>query len=237
MPTAALASLLEVHQVLMKVLPKGPIAIFEAGGGSTSYLPKNINERAEITVVDIDPVQISRNTYAHHLIQGDIQTYRFPSGRFDLVVCYNVIEHLPDVAAALEGFFMALKPGGLVLIGAPYPRSLSGFVAKWTPHSFHVWFCRQVLGWPNAGELGSPPFPTIFHSLVDPLQLVPHAIARGFELIHLRVYESPRYSELRSHRPVFARLLDLLAKALNAVGGNRSDVRRGDYHLILRRKT
>lgn len=222
----------EVHRILIRELPKGPIAIYEAGGGSTSYLPDEVNARAEITVIDIDPVQVATNDYAQHVFQGDIQTYRFAEPRFDLVVCYNVIEHLPDVAAALEGFRGAVKPGGLILIGAPHPRSLSGMVTRFTPHWFHVWFCRNILGWKTAGEPGSPPFPTFFHPLVDPARLTARAGELGFEVIHSRTYESPRYPEIRARKPLFGRMLDVFAGMLNLV--TRGDVRHGDYLMVLR---
>jgi hypothetical protein len=67
------------------------------------------------------------------------------------VICYNVIEHVPDVEAALLNFCESLKPNGMILIGAPNPRSLSGVVTKYSPHWFHVWFYRHVRGDKKAG--------------------------------------------------------------------------------------
>ena len=64
------------------------------------------------------------------------------------------------------GFCEALKQGGLILIGAPNPKSLSGVVTKYSPHWFHVWFYRHVRGEKQAGQPGQPPFPTFFHPLV-----------------------------------------------------------------------
>src|SRR4051812_46144172 len=133
-------SLLAVHGILRAVLPAGNLAIYEAGGGSTSFLPLSVLDRAHVTVVDIDEDQIRNNSYADKTILGDIQSYRFEPESFDLVICYNVIEHLADVEAALLGFCRSLKQGGLILIGAPNPRSLSGVVTKYSPHWFHVWF-------------------------------------------------------------------------------------------------
>ena len=70
-------SLLAVHGVLGAELPPGPLAIYEAGGGSTSFLPLEVLVRAHVTVVDIDEDQIRNNDYAQETILGDIQTYRF----------------------------------------------------------------------------------------------------------------------------------------------------------------
>src|ERR1700722_10162291 len=129
-PGEARQSLLAVHGVLGAELPSTKLAIYEAGGGSTSFLPLDVLERSHVTVVDIDEEQIRNNDYAQETILGDIQSYRFAPGSFDLVICYNVIEHLADVGAALEGFCESLKPGGLMLIGAPNPRSVSGVFTK-----------------------------------------------------------------------------------------------------------
>lgn len=88
-PGEAKQSLLTVHSILEARLPAGPLAIYEAGGGSTSYLPLGVLDRAHVTVVDNDPDQIRNNTYAQEAVLGDIQTYRFPTQRFDLIICYN----------------------------------------------------------------------------------------------------------------------------------------------------
>ena len=70
-------SLLTVHGILEATLPAGELSIYEAGGGSTSFLPLKVLHRAHVTVVDIDEDQIRNNDYADQAILGDIQTYRF----------------------------------------------------------------------------------------------------------------------------------------------------------------
>src|SRR5438046_10278836 len=90
-PGEARHSLLTVHSILEARLPAARLAIYEAGGGSTSFLPLNVLRRAHVTVVDIDEDQIRNNDYAQQTILGDIQTCRFPANSFDLVICYHVI--------------------------------------------------------------------------------------------------------------------------------------------------
>jgi SAM-dependent methyltransferase len=229
-------SLLAVHGILRAVLPPAELAIYEAGGGSTSFLPLGVLERAHVTVVDIDEDQIRNNAYAHKTILGDIQSYRFQPNSFDLVICYNVIEHLPDVEAALLGFCEALRPGGLILIGAPNPKSLSGVVTRYSPHWFHVWFYRHVRGDKRAGEPGQAPFPTFFHPLVSLSRLEAFANAHGLQVTYKKEYESPRFPEMRARTPVFAALLDAAAAIINLFLPGKADVRRGDYHVILRKR-
>ena len=235
-PGEARQSLLTVHSILEARLPAAGLAIYEAGGGSTSFLPLNVLRRAHVTVVDIDEDQVRNNDYAQETILGDIQTYRFAPDSFDLVICYNVIEHVPDVEAALLGFCQSLKRNGMILIGAPNPRSLSGVVTKYSPHWFHVWFYRHVRGDKNAGLPGCAPFPTHFHPLVTLPNLEAFADKHGLQMIYRRQYESPRYPEMRRRKPLFAALVDAVAKAMNFFLPGKTDVRHGDYHVILRKR-
>jgi SAM-dependent methyltransferase len=228
-------SLLAVHGILDMKLPPTGLSIYEAGGGSTSFLPLDVLRRAHVTVVDIDEDQIRNNDYAQETILGDVQTYRFPPGSFDLVISYNVIEHLADVEAALLGFCQSLKQGGLILIGAPNPKSLSGVVTRYSPHWFHVWFYRYVRGEKQAGQPGQPPFPTYFHPLVTLSNLENFTSTHGLEMIYRKQYESPRYPEMRMRKPVFAALLDTVARITNFLLPGNVDVRHGDYHVILRK--
>src|SRR5665213_1254954 len=235
-PGEARACLLAVHDILGRELPPADLAIYEAGGGSTSFLPLNVLRRAHVTVVDIDEDQIRSNDYAQATILGDVQSYRFSPGSFDFVICYNVIEHLADVGAALKGFCESLKPGGLMLIGAPNPKSLSGVVTKYTPHWFHVWFYRHVRGDKNAGKPGHAPFPTYFHPLVTLSNLETFARTHGLEAVYWNEYESPRFPEMRLCKPVLAAVLDAAASVMKFVLAGKIDVRRGDYHVILRKR-
>jgi SAM-dependent methyltransferase len=235
-PGEARESLLAFHGVLAARLPATRLAVYEAGGGSTSFLPLDVLRRAHVTVVDIDPDQIRNNDYAQETILGDVQNYRFVSGSFDLVICYNVIEHLADVEAALLRFCDSLKRGGLLAIGAPNPRSLSGVVTKYSPHWFHVWFYRHVRGEKAAGQPGEPPFPTFFHPLVTLSKLEAFASANGLELIYRKEYESPRFAEMRIGKPLLAAVLDAAAAFMNFLLPGRTDVRHGDYHVIMRKR-
>jgi hypothetical protein len=122
------------------------------------------------------------------------------------------------------------------VIAAPNPKSLSGLVTKYTPHWFHIWFYRHVLGRKLAGLPGQPPFPTFFHPLVTPAKLVAFAEEHGMRVIYRREHESPRFPEMRARAPLFAALLDAFAATANLLLFRNADVRRGDYHLILRKR-
>jgi hypothetical protein len=63
-PGEARESLLAVHGELEAKLPPNDLAIYEAAGGSTSFLPLSVLGRGHVTVVDTDENQIRNNHYA-----------------------------------------------------------------------------------------------------------------------------------------------------------------------------
>ena len=88
----------------------------------------------------------------------------------------------------------------------------------------------------HAGEPGQAPFPTFFHPLVTLSRLEAFARKRGLQVIYRREYESPRFPEMRARKPVLAALLDAVAVLANLFVPGKADVRRGDYHVILRKR-
>lgn len=59
------------------------------------------------------------------------------------------------------------------------------------------------------------------------------ARGQGLDVLFERTYESPRYGELRAGKPRLGAVIDAGAAILNIF--SKSDVRRGDYHIVLRR--
>jgi len=55
-------------------------------------------------------------------------------GRFDSVVCLNVLEHIPDDVGALKRFHEVLVPGGRLLLLVPAHPSLFGSIDRAVAH-------------------------------------------------------------------------------------------------------
>jgi SAM-dependent methyltransferase len=226
-------ALREVQGLLAKRFSGKSARIYEAGGGSLSALPLPLMEHPTVTVVDIDEIQLSNNKYADVKILGDIQTYEFPPESFDLIVCYNVIEHLTAVDQAIRRFHWALAPSGLLFIAAPNPQSLFGLVTKYSPHWFHVWVYRVILRHKNAGKPGQLPFRTVYHPIVSPKALLEFCAQVGFKLVYFKLYIGGNFASLRETRPVIGWFVGAATTCLNALTFGRLNLMHGDYYVVL----
>ena len=229
-------ALRNVQELLVNRLRGKPVRIYEAGGGSISVIPLSSLDHPTVTAVDIDETQVRNNRYADVKILGDIQTHAFPPNSFDLVVCYNVIEHLSSVDQAIKQFYRALAPGGLLFIGAPNPESLFGLVTKYTPHWFHVWVYRVILRYKNAGRPGQGPFRTIYHPLVSPKALSEFCSQLGFEVIYLNQYVSSTYTRVKETSPIIGAMLNATVSLTNVLTFGRRNLAYGDYHVVLEKR-
>lgn len=212
-----------------------PVAVLEAGGGSHTQLDLAALDLASITTVDISPEQLERNTYADHKILGDLQAFA-PARAWDLVVVYNVLEHIPRADLAVENLVAACADDGLIVVGGPSAHAFSGFVTRMTPHWFHVFVHRFALGSPDAGKPGHAPFPTFFHPASQPGRLAAMLEARGFDCDFLAFYEGEVYRQMRAHRPIVGLPLLALTGLVNAVTPKRYNARHGDFCAIFRKR-
>lgn len=208
------------------------IKVLEAGGGSLSHIEFHANKH--ITVVDISPEQLERNTVAERKVLGDLHEVELGSGEYDAAVCYDVIEHLENPRVVINKLCEAVRPGGLVVLAAPNPSSLSGMITKYTPHWFHVWVLRHLFKSQTAGLPGYPPFRTIHHRDIRPERLQEIARERGMEVLFFRTYESPRRADLRKSSPLFGLLFDCTIAVGNSLTGMRLEA--SDMYMVLRRR-
>jgi SAM-dependent methyltransferase len=80
--------------------------------GAISYNGVDINEKL---------VSYANDNYASELITysvGDICTFKIEK-QFDLISCFETIEHVKNYETAIRNLHSLLKPGGLLLISSP----------------------------------------------------------------------------------------------------------------------
>lgn len=72
------------------------------------------------------------------LQHGDVMALAFEDSSFDLVICFEVIEHLEDPAAALDEFRRVLRPDGILAVSSPnrevYPPGNPHHLHEYTPN-------------------------------------------------------------------------------------------------------
>ena len=74
----------------------------------------------------------------------DITSIPEPDGSFDAVLCTEVFEHLPEPAAALREFARLLKPGGHLILTAPF-CSLTHFAPFHFATGFNRYYYKRHL--------------------------------------------------------------------------------------------
>ncbi|MBF0434241.1 MAG: methyltransferase domain-containing protein [Magnetococcales bacterium] len=74
----------------------------------------------------------------------DITAIPAPNGSFDAILCSEVLEHIPEPTHALDEFSRLLKPGGYLILTAPFASNVhmapyyfcSGFSKYW--YQYHL---------------------------------------------------------------------------------------------------
>ena len=166
---------------------KNSIKLLEAGCGSASYF--NFAPETRTVGIDISQEQLARNKVIHERILGDLQTYPLPRNEFDVVVCWDVIEHLEKPRDALVNMFNATKPQGFVILGFPNLASLKGIVTKITPLWFHRLFYRIM-------KYESRPFKTYLRVAILPKRVIRFAEANGMSVVYYKLTEDGLTKEL-----------------------------------------
>lgn len=70
-------------------------------------------------------------------IVSDITNIPEPDASFDAILCSEVLEHLPDPLAALQEFARLLKPGGILILTAPFAS-----LVHFAPYHYSTGFSR-----------------------------------------------------------------------------------------------
>jgi SAM-dependent methyltransferase len=153
---------------------KTDLKLLEAGCGSASYFDfANVTQSVGI---DISQEQLNHNTFVQEGILGDIQTYPLAREEFDIVVCWDVLEHLSRPREALLNLFNSVKPGGLLILGFPNLLSFKGLITKITPLWIHEQF-YHYLGYT------SRPFRTYLRMAILPGKVIDVAQRNSFVVI------------------------------------------------------
>lgn len=223
----------KLQEIVSALLPsRVPIRVLEAGCGSTSHL--RLDSSWELWGIDISQRQLANNPQLHQKILGNLETYQWDEARFDLIVCWDVLEHLAAPEKALLNLFAALAPDGLLVLAFPHLHSIKGWVTKLTPYWVHVAFYRYVIGDRRPrSELDQ--FPTHFRWVVQPASIAAMARGYGLDVGYSRCYQGPVLSYMRQrHRwaDIIFTVIGLMGRCLTFGRFNPNDT---DCMMVLRK--
>lgn len=209
--------------------------LLEAGCGSTSRL--TLPENFRLAGIDISQKQLDRNEAIEERICGDIQTYPLTREKYSLCICWDVLEHLENPQLALQNMMGAIRGDGVLILAMPNLQSLKGLVTKFSPHWFHVWYYRTILGIADAGKNDTAPFKTYIKPETRPNDVVAALEKNGFAVERLIFRDAMVYRLKLSHKWLWY-VYAALAKGLAAVTlGNYGGLCNSDYIVIARKKT
>jgi 2-polyprenyl-3-methyl-5-hydroxy-6-metoxy-1,4-benzoquinol methylase len=92
--------------------------ILEVGCG-TGWLSAKLSEFGDVTACDLgsEIIETAQKNYPWiRFLSGDAETLDLPSHYFDILVCSEVLAHVPDQPAFIRRLAELVKEGGLVII-------------------------------------------------------------------------------------------------------------------------
>jgi SAM-dependent methyltransferase len=209
------------------------IQVLEAGGGSATHL--NLPKAIDFITIDISKEQIDNNSYAKQKILGDVESHDLSKLNCDLVVCFDLLEHVNSPKKALQNLMTAVnKDNGMVFIKGPIPESLQGLVTRLTPHILHVWFYRYVHKSKFAGQPGYAPFPVEMNPYSSPKKLMEAAREMGCQTVEYKAYEGIHVKSLKNKSPFLYSLFSLGSSIMSIATLGRFGSKESDFYLALR---
>lgn len=110
-------------------------------------------------------------------IVSDIGSIPEPDGSFDAIMCVEVFEHLPDPQPALKEFSRLLRPGGQLIITAPF-CSLTHFAPYHYATGFSRYWYEKNLETNGFGEISVTPNGNFFEFLAQEVYRLPSTAKR-----------------------------------------------------------
>lgn len=192
------------------------VEVLEAGCGSASKI--TFGDNVYVTGIDISETQLERNSLLNEKILGDIQTYQLPSEYYDIIICWDVLEHIKRPDDALANFYRGVKSGGLIVLAMPNATSFEALITKFLPHSLNIRIYRHVFGYEGAGEEDRGPFKVYMRLSISPSAIIAFARKNGLRIERVAIYKRSRIARLKERSKtlyVMCRIAMVLVKLLS----------------------
>lgn len=106
----------EFTQSINDVLNEGTV-VFDAGAGD-GHWEKNLKPGIKYISMDLG-VGDDKVDYSHLDISGDLRRIPIEDNSVDVIICIQVLEHLPEPWTVLKEFSRILKPQGIIFASCP----------------------------------------------------------------------------------------------------------------------
>lgn len=117
--------------------------VLDVGAGSCPYryLFQNCDYKTH-DFVQLRPDQLLGHNYGQIDYVSDIKNIPVPDSSFDVIICTEVFEHIPEPIPVVEEFSRILKPGGKLILTAPLQSGIhqepyhfyGGYTPFWYQH-------------------------------------------------------------------------------------------------------
>jgi len=122
----------EIFEHWVAKLSPGKLAVLDVGGRIQPYRPLLKHRLAGYIATDI-----RRAPLVNVLARGE--QLPFANERFDLVICTQVLQYVPEPAVVIREIARVLKPGGYFFLSVPsaYPRDADEECWRFLPAGLH----------------------------------------------------------------------------------------------------
>ena len=111
-----------VAELIRRKVPLPKVAkLLEIGCGTGHNLPM-LGEFGQVEALEVDPIArgMAEKRLGRTVLSSPLPALEgVPDDTYDMVAALDVVEHIPDDKAALEGISRVLKPGGKLLMTVP----------------------------------------------------------------------------------------------------------------------
>ena len=161
-------------------------------GGQSNIVFPNADR---VVGVDIDEAGLDRNTTITEKLLVSVNDLDLRAYPADAIACIFTLEHVEEPDVVLGKLARALKPGGVMVIAVPQVGSIKALVTRYTPHSFHKWFYKRILG--RDPETNGIPFETVLDPAIAPERMRRLARAFGMTVLAEEEYEDNKQRQFR----------------------------------------
>lgn len=130
-----------------KMVKKGA-KILEVGCG-VGYFLRWLEKKYDVVGVDISSqaIKIAKNRTKASLLVADAQKLPFRNETFDVIVAFDVIEHLENPVKFFREAYRVLSRNGLLILSTPNPGSFGCYIKAQKPKQNGLLDEKRVLQW------------------------------------------------------------------------------------------